>query len=126
MSLGLRCRRRCNWLVFELGLRCMTINIVAKDMELTPAIRGYAEEKMQSLEKYLDSIRHIDIEVGMADGHQHSGKIFMCKGNVQIGGETILVERDAEDLYKAIDKVKDHLRETITKRKKKLEERGKS
>lgn len=104
----------------------MTINILAKDIELTPAIREYAEEKMQSLEKYMESIRHIDIEVGMAEGHQHSGKIFMCKANVQIGGETILVEREADDLYKAIDKVKDHLRETITQWKKKMEERDKS
>jgi putative sigma-54 modulation protein len=104
----------------------MTINILAKDIELTPAIKQYAEEKMEGLEKYLDSIRHIDVEVGMAEGHQHSGKIFMCKANVQIGGETILVEREADDLYKAIDKVKDHLRETITQWKKKMEERGKS
>jgi putative sigma-54 modulation protein len=104
----------------------MTINIVARSMELTPAIKQYAEEKMESLEKYLDSIRHIDIEVGMASGHHNKGNIFECKANVQIGGEIITVERDADDLYKAIDKVKDHLRETITQWKKKMEERGMS
>jgi putative sigma-54 modulation protein len=104
----------------------MTINIVAKDMELTPAIKQYAEEKMQGLEKYLESIRHIDIEVGMASGHHNKGNIFECKANVQIGGETIMVEREADDLYKAIDKVKDHLRETITQWKKKMDERGRS
>lgn len=104
----------------------MTINIVAKSMELTPAIKQYAEEKMEGLEKYLDSIRHIDIEVGMANGHHNKGDIFECKANVQIGGETIMVEREADDLYKAIDKVKDHLREEITQWKKKMEERGKS
>ncbi len=102
----------------------MTINIVAKSMELTPAIKQYAEEKMLSLEKYMDSIRHIDIEVGMASGSHHKGDIFECKANVQIGGETIMVEREAEDLYKAIDKVKDHLREEISQWKKKMEERG--
>jgi len=104
----------------------MTINIVARSMELTPAIKQYAEEKMESLEKYLDSIRHIDIEVGMSSGHHNKGDIFECKANVQIGGEIITVARDADDLYKAIDKVRDHLRETITQWKKKMEERGKS
>jgi len=113
-------------LVFELGLKGMTINIIAKGMELTPAIREYTEEKMLSLEKYLESIRHIDVEVGMADGSHHSGKIFQCKANVQIGGETIMVDREAEDLYKAIDKVKDHLRETITQWKDKMNDRNKS
>lgn len=108
---------------FELGLKCMTININSRGMELTPAIKQYAEEKMESLSKYLDSIRHIDVEVGMANGHQHKGDIFECKANVQVGGETIMVERDAEDLYKAIDKVKDHLRQELTEWKKRMEER---
>ena len=104
----------------------MTINIVARGIELTPAIKQYAEEKMSGLVKYLDSIRHIDVEVGMASGHHHSGNIFECKTNVQIGGETIMVEREAEDLYKAIDKVKDHLRETISQWKKKMDERNRA
>ncbi|MCC7522703.1 ribosome-associated translation inhibitor RaiA [Candidatus Uhrbacteria bacterium] len=101
----------------------MTININTRSMELTPAIKQYVEEKMQSLEKYLDSIRHIDVEVGLANGHHNKGDIYECKANVQVGGETFLVERDAEDLYKAIDKVKDHLRESLTQWKKKMEER---
>ncbi len=116
-------KKRCNTSVFELGFNCMTININSRGMELTPAIKQYAEEKMQSLEKYLDSIRHIDIEVGMATGHHHKGNIFECKVNVQIGGDTIMVEREAEDLYKAIDKVRDHLRQELTEWKKRMEQR---
>ena len=33
------------------------------------------------------------------------------------------VERTAEDMYKAIDKVKDHLRETLAQRKEREQER---
>ena len=101
----------------------MTINFRAHDMELTPAIRDYAEEKMQSLEKVLESIRHIDIEVGRANGHHHKGDVYECKVNVQIGGEVMQVEREAEDLYKAIDKVRDHLRMELTEWKRKMDER---
>lgn len=79
---------------------------------------------MQSTEKYLDSIRHIDVEVGRAAGHHHKGDVFECKAVVQIGGEVMKVERDAEDLYKAIDKVKDHLRVELSDWKKKMEERS--
>lgn len=88
----------------------MTINIVHQKIELTSAIRAFAEEKMRSLEKYGDSVQHIDIEVGRSNGHQQKGDVFFCKAIVQLPGHTMRVERDAEDLYKAIDKVRDHLR----------------
>lgn len=104
----------------------MTINIRAHDMELTPAIKQYTEEKMSSLEKYLDSIRHMDVEVGRAAGHHHKGNVFECKAVVQIGGEVMRVEKDAEDLYKAIDKVKDHLRVELSDWKKRQDERSKA
>ena len=92
-------------------------------MELTQAIRDYAEEKMQSLEKFMDSIRHIDIEVGRAGGHHHKGDVYECKVNVQIGGKVMQVDREAEDLYKAIDKVRDHMRVELTEWKRQMEER---
>lgn len=104
----------------------MTINIHARGIELTPAIKQYAEEKMSSLEKYLDSIRHMDVEVGRAAGHSQKGDVFECKAVVQIGGEVMKIERDAEDLYKAIDKVKDHLRVELSDWKKRQDERSKS
>lgn len=103
----------------------MTINIHARGIELTPAIKQYTEEKMSSLEKYLDSIRHMDVEVGRAAGHSQKGDVFECKAVVQIGGEVMKIERDAEDLYKAIDKVKDHLRVELSDWKKKMDERSK-
>lgn len=104
----------------------MTINLHARGIELTPAIKQYVEEKMQSLEKYLESIRQMDVEVGRADGHHHKGDVYECKAVVQIGGEVMKIEREAEDLYKAIDKVKDHLRVELTDWKKRMDERSKS
>lgn len=114
----------CMGRVARLLYERMTINIRAHDMELTQAIRDYAEEKMQSLEKFLDSIRHIDIEVGRASGHHHKGDVYECRVNVQIGGEVVQVERESEDLYKAIDKVRDHMRVELTEWKRKMDERN--
>lgn len=105
----------------------MTINIHARAIELTPAIKDYVEEKMQSLTKYLDSIEHIDVEVGRAEGHHHKeDKAFECNATVKIGGEVIKIEREAEELYKAIDKVRDHLRVEISDWKKRQQERSKA
>lgn len=95
----------------------MTINIHAKEMDLTDAIRSYVEEKFTTLEKFTPNILMIDVTIGMDTTHHQKGNIFSCSANVQIPGDLLRVERNAEDLYKAIDKVKDHLRETLAQRK---------
>ncbi len=96
----------------------MTISITHRGMELTPAIRSFVEEKMRSLLKYDDAIRHMDVEVGLASGNHHKGDIFLCKVVVQKEGDVFQMERESEDLYKAIDKVRDHLRDELSDRKK--------
>lgn len=95
----------------------MTINIRATDMELTEAIRTYTEEKFQMLDKYASDIMQIDISLGRETNHHNKGKIFLCSATVEVKGDVLKVERNEEDLYKAIDKVKDHLRETLSQRK---------
>lgn len=95
----------------------MTINIHAKEIELTDAIRAYVEEKFTTLEKFTPKIMMIDVTIGMDTTHHQKGNIFTCAANVEIPGDLLRVERTAEDLYKAIDKVKDHLRETLAQRK---------
>jgi putative sigma-54 modulation protein len=102
----------------------MTINIIHHNIELTPASKEYTEEKMRSVLKYFDSITHMDVEVGIKNLHQQKGKIYECKAIVQIGGEVLKMEKEADDLYKAIDKVKDHLRVELTKYKGKLQDRS--
>lgn len=95
----------------------MTINIHAKEIELTDAIRSFVEEKFTSLEKFTPKIMMIDVTIGMDTMHHQKGSIYTCAANVEIPGDLLRVERTAEDLYKAIDKVKDHLRETLAQRK---------
>ncbi len=100
----------------------MTINIRAVGMELTPAIRQYVEEKMMDLEKFAThtlQIMQIDVEVGRDTNHHHKGDVHICSAKVDIPGDMLKIERSEEDLYKAIDKVRDHLRETLSQRKEK-------
>lgn len=97
----------------------MTINIIHRNMELTPSIREYVEEKIRSLDKYEDDIRHADVEVGLVTQHHNKGNIFECKVVLSVGGDALRIEREAEDLYKSIDKVRDHLRMELIQRKEK-------
>ncbi len=104
----------------------MVINIRAVGMELTPAIRQYIEEKFASLEKFANDIMQVDVDLGKLTNHHNKGKIMNCAAVLQLKGSVIKIERTAEELYKAIDKVKDHLRETLSQDKdRKITERKK-
>ena len=92
----------------------MKINrIVGTNMELTQVIKDYVEEKIGSLSKYWDKIIDADVDVGLTSKHHQSGKIYRCEVNMRVPGKILRVEKTEKDLYKAIDKVKDHLQEMI-------------
>lgn len=90
----------------------MITTIHGTGIELTDAIRNYVEEKVATLDKFLEAngVTKIEVDVGMRTHHHLKGMIFYAEINVLHPGGMIRVEKDAEDLYKAIDKVKDHLK----------------
>ena len=98
----------------------MTINIQAKGVEMTEALRAHAQKKMEMVEKFFDNIQKIEINLGMKDGNHNKGKIFYAEANVHIPGKIIRVSKDTGDLYKAVDKVKDHLKVEFEKIKGKM------
>lgn len=107
----------------------MDIKIKATRLELTPAIRDYFQTKMDMIEKYLGDIKiiHCDVEIEKTVGGQNKGDIFRAEVNLEVPQKLLRVERTEDDLYKAIDKVKDHLELVIKKYKDKLidQKRGK-
>ncbi|MEI6528821.1 MAG: ribosome-associated translation inhibitor RaiA [Candidatus Falkowbacteria bacterium] len=107
----------------------MNIRIKATRLELTPAIRDYFQMKMDMIEKYLGDIKAIncDVEIEKAVGGQNKGEIFRAEVNLEVPQKLLRVERTEDDLYKAIDKVKDHLELVIKKYKDKMidKKRGK-
>ena len=88
----------------------MTIQIKGTGIELTDAIKEYAQEKVKSLEKFFDRVTDVNIDVGMESHHHLKGKIYYAEVNMSVPGKLIRVRKNAVDLYKAIDKVKDHLK----------------
>jgi putative sigma-54 modulation protein len=103
----------------------MIINIKGTGIELTEALKSYAEEKVQGLTKFFDNIRQADIDIGMRTHHHQKGKIYYAEVNLHVPGELVRVVKESEDLYKAIDKVKDHLKVDLEKRKEKMRGRDK-
>ncbi len=97
----------------------MILNLRAVGLKLTPAIHSYVEKKFQLLDKYAAKIKLIDVDLGLATHHHQKGEIYICSAKVELLREeqVITVEKREEDLYKAIDKVKDHLREVLIEKK---------
>lgn len=101
----------------------MQVKIKATKMELTEAIREYCQKKMDMLEKYLGKrikVINCDLEVEKSVGSQRKGEVFRAEVNLEVPREVLRVEKTEPDLYKAIDKVKDHLELVIKKYKEKL------
>ncbi len=97
----------------------MKVNLLTSKLEMTPAIKSYVEEKMGMLDKYLGqtTVLNCDVEVSKVAGSQAKGEVFRAEANLQIPGTLLRVEKTENDLYKAIDKMKDHLAEVIKKHK---------
>lgn len=94
----------------------MNIEFYGKNMALTPAIKAYIQKKLDRLEKFHEKIVEVRAEVE-SDEHHHRGLVFRCEVNLTIPHQMLRAETVAEDLYSAIDMVKDDLELQLRKMK---------
>ncbi|MBU1164058.1 ribosome-associated translation inhibitor RaiA [Patescibacteria group bacterium] len=95
----------------------MKIKIKATKINLTPELKQYIEEKILSLMKYYNGIIEADVEVEYTTRHHKKGELYRAEVNLDVPGKLIRVEKTTKNIYKAIDKVKDHLKTILVKYK---------
>ena len=101
----------------------MRINLQAKNMELTSAIHDYVEKRVTNLEKLLKKIEEKDgeivvrFDVAKNTKHHKEGVVFHADCSISIRGENFYASVNMEDLYVAIDQVKEDLFREISKNK---------
>lgn len=97
----------------------MKVNIKSTNLQLTEAIKAYIYKKMEMAEKYLgkNEVIQWDFEVELTTNHHHKGDIFRAEVNLAFADEYLRTDQTADDLYKAIDEVKDRLIDLIGKQK---------
>jgi putative sigma-54 modulation protein len=101
----------------------MQINIKAKNMDLTEAIRDYVTKRVTNLEKLLVKLENkggeavVHFEVGKSTNHHKLGDVFHSDCLVRINGEEFYSSADGEDLYQTVDEVKETLFYEINKEK---------
>ena len=101
----------------------MQINLQGKNMELTEAIKDYLLKRVTNLEKLLSGIEAkqgkvmVNFEVSKSTNHHRSGRFFHADCLIKIDGREFYSGVDADDLYVAIDEVKETLFNDIRKNK---------
>jgi len=99
----------------------MKVTIKATNLNLTPAIKKAIEEKITTLDKF---IPHIDtsveafVEVALETRHHKKGNIYYTEANIKVPGRVLRSEAREENIYKAINTVKDELQLLLKKYKK--------
>lgn len=84
------------------------------NMDLTEALKDYVHDKLGSLEKFIHADSHIAVEIGRPSKHHKRGNdIYMAEINVDTNGQTYFIQVFENDLYAAVDRMRDEVTELI-------------
>ena len=105
----------------------MNMSIKGTNLDLTPAVKKYVDEKIGALEKYIKGDA-VETKVELERDRKHrSGEVFRAEVMIVAGGKLMRAEADGMDIYAAIDLVIPKIKEQVSKFKDKrstLERRG--
>jgi putative sigma-54 modulation protein len=89
----------------------MHITITARHMEMTEALRDYAEQKVKRITKYLDNIIEAQVILSV-EKYRHIAEVTIKANGININGE-----EQTADMYSSIDKVMDKIERQLRKHK---------
>lgn len=92
----------------------MQLEITGRHIEITPALRDFAEEKLSKLERLLDGPVEIHVVLGI-QRHRHSAEVQVKSRTTVLSGRQV-----TGDLYASIGEVADKLERQALKHKEKL------
>ncbi len=88
----------------------MNISIKSTNLELTPALKDYAEKRLRTVTKFTEGDATVNVEIGKTTSHHKSGDIYVAEVNVITPlGKQYRATSEKSDLYEAIDDVRDEI-----------------
>lgn len=96
----------------------MQVVVIGRHLEVTPAIREYAEKKAEKLLKYYNRIQEIEVVLDVRANQHYVKMIVNAEHNNMF---TANVTDD--DLYASVDLVVDKLEKQLTRHKEKVRDR---
>ena len=101
----------------------MKINIKTTGIDLTDALSSYVDEKVHQIEKVIDETDEsvlCEVEIGVTTKHHQSGEIFKAEINLHTAGKDYRAEAEKEDLYVAINDVKEQIMKSASQHRSRL------
>jgi len=98
----------------------MLISTKATNLELTLAISRYVNKKLTALGRLVraqDESAHAEVEIEKTTAHHRSGDVFRAEINLHIAGKRFRAEVTTNDLYAAIDAMKDEIERALESHK---------
>lgn len=115
----------------------MKIVVRAKNLKLTSSLKKYIEEKVNSLEKFVNACydeKYFEeflgkgkpkceawIEIGKTIGEQRRGPIFFAEGQIKFPGKTLRSRVEDKDMRLVINEMKDGLQRELKQYKNKTD-----
>ena len=92
----------------------MQLNVSGHHVEVTEAMRGYVESKIERLERHFDIVSNVHC-ILTVEKLRHK-----AEAKVNVNGGTIYADNTEEDMYAAIDGLVDKLERRVRKYKERL------
>ena len=93
----------------------MNIIVNGRHLEITPALKSYAEEKVKKFGRYLSDISEAVVTLSIEKKYRHKAEVLLKANGVLIQAEGVTGE-----IYSSIDEVLDKLERRVKKYKEKL------
>lgn len=97
----------------------MNIIVTGRNLEITPALREYAEKKISKFDRYLSNITEAVVTLSIQK-YQHKAEVLL-----KVDGYLIQAEGVTGEIYSSIDEVVEKLEKQIKKYKEKINSRRK-
>lgn len=92
----------------------MQLSVTGRNLDVTPALRGYAEEKLSRLTRYLEHIVGMHAVLSVAKHRQ------IAEVTLRVRDLTIRAEEESDDMYSSIDLVAEKLERQILRYKERI------
>jgi putative sigma-54 modulation protein len=93
----------------------MRIEVIGKGMDVTDAIREYAEQKVDKLPRYYDGVQEIEVVL------ETNKAVFLVEIKVESEKhDTFVAKMEGEDVYGCIDTATDKMQRQLRDFKEKL------
>jgi putative sigma-54 modulation protein len=89
----------------------MNLTLTGHHLDITPAIRAYAEDKIGRISRHFDQVIDVSVVLGVEK------LVHKAEANVHVSGRDLHAEATDGDMYAAIDALADKLDRMVVKHK---------